>query len=144
MTVSVVAGARVLAAADDSVTVWAAARDMGAGDTVSADDVVVRHVRFDQATDLDRYFGGEAALPEGLQLVRGVGAGELVITVPEGVAIEVDAHAGVGEIDIVGELDDGIDVDVHRTLILAGSQPDAPLLQLEADVGFGSIEVRRG
>ena len=84
-------------------------------------------------------------LPAGTTSVdASVGAGELVITVPEGVAVEVDAHAGVGEIDIVGESDDGIDVDVHRTLILAGSTPDAPLLQLEADVGFGSIEVRRG
>jgi len=83
------------------------------------------------------------ALPAGTtSLDASVGAGELVITVPEGVALEVDAHAGVGEIDIVGESDDGIDVD--RTLTLAGSTPDAPLLQLEADVGFGSIEVRRG
>jgi phage shock protein PspC (stress-responsive transcriptional regulator) len=83
------------------------------------------------------------ALPAGTTSVdASVGAGELVITVPEGVALEIDAHAGVGEIDIVGERDDGIDVD--RTLTLAGSEPDAPLLQLEADVGFGSIEVRRG
>ena len=82
-------------------------------------------------------------LPAGTTSVdASVGAGELVITVPEGVAVEVDAHAGVGEIDVVGERDDGIDVD--RTLTLAGSGPDAPLLQLEADVGFGSIEVRRG
>ena len=71
-----------------------------------------------------------------------VGAGELVITVPEGVALEIDAHAGVGELDIVGEREDGIDVD--RTLTLSGTEPDSPLLQLEADVGFGSIEVRRG
>jgi len=71
-----------------------------------------------------------------------VGAGELVITVPEGVALEIDAHAGVGEVDILGETDDGIDVD--RTLTLAGSSSAAPLLELEADVGFGAIEVRRG
>ena len=82
-------------------------------------------------------------LPAGTTSVdASVGAGELVITVPEGVAVEIDAHAGVGEIDVVGESDDGIDVD--QTLTLAGSTPDAPLLQLEADVGFGSIEVRRG
>src|SRR5687768_11311810 len=34
VAVSVVAGARLLAAADDTVTVWTAVRDMGAGDTV--------------------------------------------------------------------------------------------------------------
>ena len=55
----------LLAAADDSVTVWAAARDMGAGDTVTADDVVVRRVRFDDGADLDHYFGADAALPAG-------------------------------------------------------------------------------
>lgn len=71
-----------------------------------------------------------------------VGVGELVITVPEGVALEIDAHAGVGEVDILGETDDGIDVD--RTLTLAGSSSAAPLLEIEADVGFGAIEVRRG
>jgi phage shock protein PspC (stress-responsive transcriptional regulator) len=71
-----------------------------------------------------------------------VGAGELVITVPDDVALEIDAHAGVGEIDLLGDRDDGIDVD--RTLNVAGSTADAPLLRLEADVGFGAIEVRRG
>jgi phage shock protein PspC (stress-responsive transcriptional regulator) len=71
-----------------------------------------------------------------------VGAGELVITVPEGVALEIDAHAGVGEVDVLGVTDDGIDVD--RTLTVAGSTSDAPLLKLEADVGLGAIEVRRG
>jgi phage shock protein PspC (stress-responsive transcriptional regulator) len=86
---------------------------------------------------------GAIELPAGTTSVdASVGAGELVIRVPEDVALQIDAHAGVGEVDILGELDDGIDVD--RTLTLAGSTPDAPLLRLEADVGFGAIEVRRG
>ena len=83
------------------------------------------------------------ALPVGTtSLDASVGAGELVITVPEGVALDVDVHAGVGEVDLLGDRDDGVDVD--RRLTIAGSTPDAPVLQLEADVGFGSIEVRRG
>jgi len=82
-------------------------------------------------------------LPPGTTSIdASVGVGELVITVPEGVALEIDAHAGAGEIDVFGELHDGFDVD--RTLSVAGPTPDAPLLQLEADVGFGAIEVRRG
>lgn len=82
-------------------------------------------------------------LPPGTTSIdASVGVGELVITVPEGVALEIDAHAGAGEIDVLGELDDGFDVD--RTLSVAGPTPDSPLLQLEADVGFGAIEVRRG
>ncbi len=78
VAVSVVAGSRLLAAADDSVDVWAAEGDMGAGDTVSADDLVVRRVRFSETTDLDRYFGADEALPADLQLLRGIGAGELL------------------------------------------------------------------
>ena len=82
-------------------------------------------------------------LPTGTTSIdASVGVGELLITVPEGVALEIDAHAGAGEIDVLGELHDGFDVD--RTLTVAGPTPDAPLLQLEADVGFGAIEVRRG
>lgn len=118
VAVSVVAGARVLAAADDSVTVWAAARDMGAGDTVTADDVVVRHVRFDQAADLDRYFGGDAALPEGLQLVRGVGAGELV------------PRSAVGPAGDEGLLQVPVAVDAERVppSVAAGSVVDLYML----------------
>ena len=51
---------------------------MGAGDTVTADDLVVRRVRFDDRADLDHYFRADAALPADLQLRRGVGAGELL------------------------------------------------------------------
>ena len=82
-------------------------------------------------------------LPPGTTSIdASVGVGELVITVPEGVALEIDTHAGAGEIDILGDLDDGFSVD--RTLSVAGPTPDAPVLQLEADMGFGAIEVRRG
>ena len=43
---SVVAGARVLATADDTVQVWAAASDMGAGDRLTEADLVASRVRF--------------------------------------------------------------------------------------------------
>ena len=76
--VSVVAGARVLAAADDTVAVWATARDMGAGDTVEVRDLVVRRIRFGELGGLDRYFAAGSELPPGLQLTRGVGQGELL------------------------------------------------------------------
>ena len=83
------------------------------------------------------------ALPSGTTSIdASVGVGELLITVPEGVALDVDLHAGVGEVDLLGDHDDG--VDVHRTLTLAGSTAAAPVLQLEGDVGFGHVEVRRG
>jgi len=71
-----------------------------------------------------------------------VGVGQLVITVPENVALEIDVQAGIGEVIIFGERDDGVDAD--RTISVAGPTPDAPVLDIEADVGFGEIEVRRG
>jgi phage shock protein PspC (stress-responsive transcriptional regulator)/predicted membrane protein len=82
-------------------------------------------------------------LPDGTTPVdANVGIGSLVITLPRNVALEIDAQAGVGEVNVLGLRDDGI--DAHRTFSFAGSRPDAPVLELEADVGIGNIEVRRG
>jgi hypothetical protein len=75
---SVVAGSRIVGAADDSVTVWAAARDLAPGDTVAADDLAPVRVSFDEAADLDRYLPTGDELPAELHLVRGLGEGELV------------------------------------------------------------------
>ena len=61
---------------------------------------------------------------------------------PQDVALVIDAHAGVGSIDLMGARDDGVDAD--RQLTLPGSTPDAPVLDLEADIGVGDIQVQRG
>lgn len=90
VAVSVVAGARILGAADDSVTVWAAARDVAPGDTVRADDLVSTSVRFGDGTDLERYLLTSDALPDDLRLTRGVGAGELVPAAALGSGEEAD------------------------------------------------------
>lgn len=71
-----------------------------------------------------------------------VGVGNLVITVPHDVALEIDAQAGVGDVTVLGEHEDG--VDAQRTFSIPGSTPDAPVLDIEADIGIGNIEVRRG
>ena len=63
---SVVVGARVLAAADDTVQVWAAARDLGAGQRVEADDLVAQRVRFADADALGGYFTVDDELPADL------------------------------------------------------------------------------
>jgi hypothetical protein len=78
VAVSVVAGARLLAAADDTVTVWAVEADMGPGDQVTVDDLVTRRVRFADDGDLDHYFRADDDLPADLELTRGVGEGELL------------------------------------------------------------------
>jgi len=82
-------------------------------------------------------------LPAGTTSVdTSVGIGQLVVTVPEDVALVIDANAGVGSIDLLGARDDGVDAD--RRLSLPGSTADAPVLDLEADIAIGDIQVRRG
>lgn len=90
IAVSVIAGARLMGAADDSVAVWAVASDMGAGDTVTAEDLVAREVRFVDPGQLDTYFAAEEELPADLSLRRGVGAGELLPRAAVGATTETE------------------------------------------------------
>jgi hypothetical protein len=75
---SVVVGARVLAVADDTVQVWAAADDLGAGQRVAAEDLVAQRVRFADSDALAGYFNVDDELPADLELTRSVTAGELL------------------------------------------------------------------
>ena len=63
------------------------------------------------------------------------------MTVPEDVALDIDAHTGPGEVEVLGEVDDGAGAD---EVVPAGAGPNAPTLELDADVGFGRVEMRRG
>lgn len=78
VALSVVAGARLVAAADDTVTVWAAADDLGPGHVLVPEDLVPSRVHFDDPADLVRYLATGAELPPAPVLVRAVGEGELV------------------------------------------------------------------
>ncbi|WP_191279780.1 CpaB family protein [Nocardioides flavus (ex Wang et al. 2016)] len=78
VTGSVVAGARVLAGADDMTPVWAASSDLLDGQTLTADDLRATHVRFDEEADRDRYLEVADELPATLTLTRPLAAGELV------------------------------------------------------------------
>ena len=71
-------GATLLGGSDDTVGVWAARRAMNAGESVSADDLVRRDVRFADQHDADTYLSGDTPLPSGATLARAVGAGEMV------------------------------------------------------------------
>lgn len=90
VAVSIIAGARILGAADDSVSVWAVARDIAPGDTVGEDDLVPTSVRFGDRADLERYLPTSATLPDDLRLTRGLGAGELVPAAALGSGEEAD------------------------------------------------------
>jgi phage shock protein PspC (stress-responsive transcriptional regulator) len=69
-----------------------------------------------------------------------LGVGNLVISVPAGVTVVADAHAGAGQVTLFGRSDDGS--SVHEHTIDPGTTP-AHVLVLDARVGLGHIEVRR-
>jgi hypothetical protein len=94
-----VLGARVLAAADDTVQVWAAAGDLGAGQRIRADDLVAQRVRFADADALAGYFTVDDELPADLELTRSVAAGELL---PRG-AVGASGETGLVEVPIAVE-----------------------------------------
>jgi phage shock protein PspC (stress-responsive transcriptional regulator) len=72
-----------------------------------------------------------------LRIKAKVGVGNLWITVPRGVAVAVDAHAKVGDVNALSLHDDGHNATVH-----AGSDG---ALQIQANVGAGKINgVRAG
>jgi hypothetical protein len=75
---SVFVGALVLGSSDDTVPVWAAADQLGSGHVLTADDLAVRRVRFDDSDAASLYFRADEQLPADLRLSRDVGAGELL------------------------------------------------------------------
>ena len=82
-------------------------------------------------------------LPPGKTRVdASLGIGHLIVTVPEDVALEVDARTGAGEVVVLGDSNDGVGADRQATV--PGTTADAPVLVLEADVGLGRVEVVRG
>jgi hypothetical protein len=75
---SFLVGALVLGSSEETVPVWVAADPLGAGHVLTADDLAVRRVRFDDSGAADLYFRADRQLPADLRLSRDVGAGELV------------------------------------------------------------------
>jgi hypothetical protein len=133
---SVVVGSRVLAAADDTVQVWAAASDLGAGQRVDAGDLVAQRVRFADARALDGYFTVDDQLPADLELTRSIDAGELL---PRG-AVGTPEQTGLVEVPIAVEpelvppsVEPGDVVDVYvvapisaDTAAQGGNEPQPP------------------
>lgn len=78
VAISVVVGARLLAAADDTVPVWRVTQGLEAGDPVTADVVEVAHVHFGDSAVARAYLSADGGLAEGLRAGRAVEAGELL------------------------------------------------------------------
>ncbi len=88
VAVSVIAGIRLVGAADDSVSVWAVTEDLGAGAVVEREHLESRWVRFADPADAERYLRTDEPLPGVRYLTRGIGAGELLPAAALGEAAE--------------------------------------------------------
>jgi|1186.fasta_scaffold121275_2 Flp pilus assembly protein CpaB len=86
---SVVLGSRVLAAADDTTSVWAVSRDLAAGTSLRADDVERRDVRL--GTAASTYLSARGDAPVGYVVSRPLHSGELLpasAVTPGGTAVQ--------------------------------------------------------
>ncbi len=85
----------------------------------------------------------DVALPPGTTRVDvALGIGDLLVRVPEHAALEIRAHADGGQVTVLGKTDEGTRPDVH--VAVRGSTSAAATLELDAEVGFGHLVVRRG
>ena len=75
---SVVVGARLMAAADDTVGVWVVVRGLPSGATLEDGDLERRQIRFPDDETADRYLAAADDLPDPATLDRPVAAGELL------------------------------------------------------------------
>ena len=84
-----------------------------------------------------------STLPPGTTKIDvALGIGDLLVRVPEHAALEIRAHADGGQVTVLGKTDEGTRPDEH--VAVRGSTSAAPTLELDAQVGFGHLVVRRG
>jgi hypothetical protein len=69
-----------------------------------------------------------------------VGIGHVRVIVPDDATVDVVAHAGLGEVQVLGRVSNGSDVDYSRHL--RGSEL-GPKITLDVRVGVGQVEVVR-
>ncbi len=101
------------------------------------DGVTFTHDAGDLTYDLTGVdFGGADA-----DMAVELGAGTLVVEVPDDVTVTVDAQVGAGQIDLFGERTEGINLNKNLTSTGAG---DAGTLDLDLGVTVGELEVSRG
>jgi phage shock protein PspC (stress-responsive transcriptional regulator) len=80
-------------------------------------------------------------LPAGTTSVdASVGVGELIVYVPREAHVVVDSHVQAGGSEVFGRKEDGWNVHQERASAATAS---TPTLELDANVGFGDLEVHR-
>lgn len=75
---AVLVGARLVAAADQTIEVWQVTRDLPAGSPLDAGSVSVVRVHFDADATQERYLSADASLPDDASVTRDLGSGELL------------------------------------------------------------------
>ena len=119
--------------------------------SLGAGDVGEQTVRPLTMAELERSYSlaaGELVLDlRELGLPRGdtpvdidVGMGQIVVRLPEGVAAQVRASVGMGEVSILGEARGGLGVDAQQHI--PGAERGGRLV-LDLTTGMGTIEVTR-
>jgi hypothetical protein len=76
---------------------------------------------------------------EDLEIEAEIGIGELLVLVPQGADVVVDAHVGVGDIDALGTTEGGVNVDLDTRVPGTGDQQ----ITLRLEAGLGEIRVER-
>jgi len=91
------------------------------------------HLDLSDIEDLDQLDGRDIRVDANV--------GELVVTVPDGVDVDVRAEISIaGEADVFGEIHNGSDVLIEHQL---DGGADAPQIDLDVQLFVGSIEVRQ-
>lgn len=72
-------------------------------------------------------------------LTASVGTGELIIRIPEGTAIDVDASVGAGQVEILGRVIDGLGID--ESYQSPGYSEAGESLKLDLQAFTGRVEV---
>ena len=78
VTASVLLGAQVVGAADDTVGVWAVPTDQVAGDRLDPEELVLTRVRFADSGAAAAYLTVTDTVPSSIELTRTLAAGELL------------------------------------------------------------------
>jgi hypothetical protein len=113
VALSATVGGRVLAAADDTVQLWSATRDLPVGARVEPGDVAATSVHFADVATADGYLSVDASIV-GRHLEQPVGAGQLIpsAALGSGAAPISELPVGVAAADLPPDLAVGDRVDV--------------------------------
>lgn len=103
---------------------------------------VYRLAAGDLVVDLSRVRFG----PGPTSVEASVAAGRVLVVVPDEVAVELHGRVGVGGVDLLGRVDQGVQVDSAASAPPVRASDDelqAGSVRLDLHVGYGVVEVRR-